>query len=537
MNTFVNAYRNLLDGVYCSFDRIVIGAYFTMLHSAGGLLTWFRRLHPDKPLDKNQLMRFACRFGRRTQAFAKANDIPILYPERGTRKHELAQTYLKDFKKTHGIFLIMVVSERALVYDSYTPKTKAESLHRNLTAKWRMVNYYYFHIRDKNWGHVTIGISSHPPFAAKIILNGHEWLAQRAKRRHIIGEQQGNCFTDLLDEGALQELADTLSEGHLESVCRHWMSHVMMGLTAEELKASQLTRRFSLMQVEYSHNMLFRQPRHLQWVYQAMIDNTRQRLKPGSINTVFGKDRRGVKINSMSLRIENPEYDLTTVNVWFGKNRIKTYDKGARVLRTEVTINYARGLGLKKSLSAWPKYRRRMTQMITTFHNTLHAAAQCRLPSTVLEELQAPTFQPHTRIPGIQLTHQRVMTVLQSAVELAKRPEGFTAAELYAQVCARLPEPAYTKSQLTYDRRKLKAKTILVKITGRQRYRFTSEGLQTAVGLLVFRDEILAPVLGLAHIDKKRGPKPRLNERDQHYREIQLHLEALCVGYGLKHAA
>ncbi len=49
MNTFVNAYRNLLDGVYCSFDRIVIGAYFTMLHSAGGLLTWFRRLHPDKP--------------------------------------------------------------------------------------------------------------------------------------------------------------------------------------------------------------------------------------------------------------------------------------------------------------------------------------------------------------------------------------------------------------------------------------------------------------------------------------------------------
>jgi len=537
MNTFVNAYRNLLDGVYCSFDRIVIGAYFTMLHSPGGLLTWFRRLHPDKPLDKNQLMRFACRFGRRTQAFAKANHIPILYPEKGTRKHELAQTYLKDFQKPHGIFLIMVVSERALIYDSFTPKTKAENLHRSLTAKWRMVNYYYFHLRDKNWGHVTIGISSHPPFAAKIILNGHEWLAQRAKRRGLTFEQQGNCFVDLLEEHALQELADTLSEGHLTEVCRHWMSRVMMGLTTAELKASNLTRRFSLMQVEYSHNMLFRQPRHLRWVYQAMIDNTRQRLKPGTINTVFGKDRRGVKIKSMSLRIENPEYDLTTVNVWCGKNRIKTYDKGERVLRTEVTINHARSLGLKKSLSAWPKYGARMVQMITAFHNTLEAAAQCRLPSTVLEDLQAPTMQHGTRIPGISLTHQRVMTVLRTAVELAKRPNGFTAAELYAQVRDRIPDQAYTKSQLTYDLRKLKAKTLLVKIKGRQRYCFTSEGLQTAVGLLVFREEILAPVLALAHIDKKRGPKPRLNERDQHYREIQLHLEALCVGYGLKHAA
>ncbi|MGH7492958.1 MAG: hypothetical protein ACREOO_11250 [bacterium] len=116
MNTFVKAYEDLFDGVYCSFDRIVIGAYFIMLHKPGGLLTWFRRLRPNQPLDKNQLMRFACRFGRRAKAFAKANQIQILYPKPGTRKHDLAQTYLKNFKKDQGIFLIMVVREMALVY-------------------------------------------------------------------------------------------------------------------------------------------------------------------------------------------------------------------------------------------------------------------------------------------------------------------------------------------------------------------------------------------------------------------------------------
>jgi hypothetical protein len=537
MDNFVKEYQDLLDGVYCSFDRIVIGAYFTMLHTCGGLLTWFRRLHPNKPLDKNQLMRFACRFGRRTKAFAKANQIQILYPKRGTRKHELAQTYLKSFKKEQGIFLIMVVREMAWVYDSYPPKTKATTLHRNLQAEMRLVNYYYFHLLDKNWGHVTIGISPHPPFAAKIILNGHEWLAQRANRRGLAYQKHENCLIEITDGQALQELADTLSEGHLLDVCRRWMPRVMMGLSAKELKASGIARLFSFMQVEYAHNMLFRQPRYLQWVYQNMIDETRQRLRPGTINTVFGKDRRGVKIKSMSLRLENPEYDLTTVNLWFGRNRIKTYDKGERVLRTEVTFNNPRALGLKKSLSAWPKYRQRMAQMITTYHNTLQAANQCRLPREILEQLQAPTIQNHIRIPGIQLTHHRVMMVLRTAVELAKRPDGFTAAELYAQVRARLQDQEYTKSQLGYDLRKIKVKAIIKKITGRQRYRFTNEGLKTAVGLIVFRDEILEPVLASAHIDRKRGPKPRLNYRDQLYRNLQINLEALCVDYGLKQAA
>ncbi|MCK6562940.1 hypothetical protein L6R21_27430, partial [bacterium] len=123
----------------------------------------------------------------------------------------------------------------------------------------------------------------------------------------------------------------------------------------------------------------------------------------------------------------------------------------------------------------------------------------------------------------------RVMTVLRTAVALAKRPDGFTAAELYAQVRQRLQSQDYTKSQVSYDLRKLKAKTILEKITGRQRYRFTSEGLKTAVGLIVFRDEILEPVLALAHLDKKRGPKPKLDHRDHLYRNIQINLEALCV--------
>jgi hypothetical protein len=534
MNHFVEACEELLDGVYSSFDRIVMGSYFIMLHSAGGLLTWFRRLHPDKPLDKNQLLRFAYRAARRLYKFAEANGIPVLDNLQDARKHEVAQSYLKDFSKDEGIFLIIKTREMMPIYESRTPKTKPESLHRHLEKKMRYVNYYYFHIKDKKWGHVTIGMCPHPPFAAKVILNGHNWLAQCAERRGVEYEQRENCFTGFADEAKLQKLADTLNEGHLEEVCRRWLPRVMMSLTNDELRASGIARQQSLMQVEYCTNLLFREPRVLDWVYQNLLDNTRQHLRPEAINAIFGRERRGGKLKSMRVHIENPSYNLTVVNIWFGKNRLKLYDKGERVLRVEVTINLPKALGLKKSLSELPQYRRRMESMITNLLNTLKAADQCRLPGEVLEELQAPVITEKLRLPGISLTHRRVMTVLSCAVELAKNPLGFTLAELYPHVVERLAVEGYTKSQLTYDLRKLRGKELLEKIPEHQRYRFSSEGLQKAVGLLVFRDEILRPVLSNAHLAGKRGPKPKLSPREQLVFDIQLKLEALCLEYGLK---
>jgi hypothetical protein len=36
----------------------------------------------------------------------------------------------------------------------------------NLAKKMAFVNHYSFHIMDPEWGHVTIKIAGHPPFAA-----------------------------------------------------------------------------------------------------------------------------------------------------------------------------------------------------------------------------------------------------------------------------------------------------------------------------------------------------------------------------------
>ena len=51
----------------------------------------------------------------------------------------------------------------------------------SLANRRTCVNHYSFHIRDSQWGHLTIKMAGHAPFAAHFILNGHEYVAMTAQ--------------------------------------------------------------------------------------------------------------------------------------------------------------------------------------------------------------------------------------------------------------------------------------------------------------------------------------------------------------------
>jgi hypothetical protein len=70
-------------------------------------------------------------------------------------------------------------------------------------------------------------MSGHPPFAAQVILNGHEYVAAQAQKAGIVFTKQGNCFTAVADPAGLAQVADTLSQeatvGRLSQVCDRWI--------------------------------------------------------------------------------------------------------------------------------------------------------------------------------------------------------------------------------------------------------------------------------------------------------------------------
>src|SRR5215469_10275645 len=106
-------------------------------------------------------MRLAGRFSRRVRGYARAHGIPVIDCPAGQRKHDLAEEYLAKTNITHGLFLVLVARARAPVWDV------SANHHIQRKQPFPFVNHYSFHIRDRDWGHLTIKISGHPPFPAQ----------------------------------------------------------------------------------------------------------------------------------------------------------------------------------------------------------------------------------------------------------------------------------------------------------------------------------------------------------------------------------
>ena len=213
-------YQEWLSGNYDCVDRIVLNAYFGMGRSPGGFRVGWRTLTgSDDTLDNARLMRLAGRFGRRVRGYAKTHGIPVIDRVAGERKHDVADEHRAKTTVTEGLFLVLVGRAQAPVW-------RVEANDR-LERKKPYVNPCSFPIIDRDWGHVTIKISGHPPFPAQVILNGHEYVACQARKAGIAFPKEGNCFTAIGDISGFAKIAETLSEqraiGRLSQVCERWI--------------------------------------------------------------------------------------------------------------------------------------------------------------------------------------------------------------------------------------------------------------------------------------------------------------------------
>jgi hypothetical protein len=165
-------------------------------------------------------------------------------------------------------------------------------------APWPYVNHYHFHLIDRDWGHLTIKMSGHPPFGVQVMLNGHEWVERRARRKTIATVKEGNCFVGGSDFPALDRLADALCDAHaigrLTKVCDRWVysSCLCFALDRDEQQRSGFRYQYSCYQLEYSRNVLFARGAMLDEVYQGLIDRTRRVLDVGTLKTIFGRKHR-----------------------------------------------------------------------------------------------------------------------------------------------------------------------------------------------------------------------------------------------------
>jgi hypothetical protein len=558
MDNLSQSYAELLDGVYDCPDRIVLNAYFRRGHIPGGFRLWWRDLHgSDVNLDNEHLMRMAGRFSGRVRAYGKKHGVPVIDCKNGVRKHQIAQEHVPQEPDFKGLFLVLVARASAPAW--HVQKTRDGRI-QTLARKYPYVNHYHFHIMDPEWGHVTIRMSGHPPFGAQVILNGHEYVSCLARRQGVSFPKEGNCFTDIIGQAdayqqadasrcenaigplviedqnsCLTQLTDTLcsknTTGSLRQVCDRWLYTCLhFGLPFEEQKKTRFQYDYSVYQVEYSRNILFKRGRQLEQCFQGLIDRTRTHLDIKRLKTIFGLKRRPFWPQDKTKQppreeivIERPQHDLTIFKIHFGQLTVKLYSKGARVLRCEAIVHNTKALKGKRSLPAFPHIVGQLKQILIRFLNQLQTIDASFVADDTLDVLPASTQVGKSRVAGIDLNKPRVRAVMEAVVSLAILPTGFTVSDLAAKVreILGLSLADYLPRHASYDLKKLRGKRWVKKIGKSRRYETVLEGLQIMTALVVLRDKVIKPVLAGAG-KPKPGPRPKQETNvDKQYRLIQ----------------
>jgi hypothetical protein len=542
-----DVYSDLLAGSYDCVDRVVLNAYFSMGQSGGGFRVWWRELYgSDEHLDDNHLMRMAGRFSRRLRAWAKENNVPVIYCSPGEDKHKMGEEHLAAHQTKPGLFLILVSKAPALVWEAQ--KTGTGKLGQLVPKKpWPYVNHYSFHIWDSEWGHLTIKMSGHPPFGAQVILNGHEYVACQAQKAGVGFTKQDNCFTTLTNAADLAKVADTLSTKRtaerVRQLCERWIytTCLCFALDLEEQKRSAFHYEYSVYQMEYSRNLLFQSGRQMDQIFQALIDRTRGLLDLDRIRTIFGDkkrphyDKRKRNPTRWGVVVETPAYDVTIFKVHYGKMTLKMYTKGERVLRIEVIVHNTREYRWGRSLPCFPDIVNRLKGILERSLNTVACMNACFVSDETLEKLPDPAQIGRTRVGGIDLNKPRMRRLTEAVLALSASPGGFTASDLVRQVhsMSGQPESEYGARRAAYDIKKLRAKGMVDRIGKSRRYETVGEGLRSLTALLVLREKIIKPLLAASGQSPPPSQPANPTPIDHHYESLRAGMRDLFIELGL----
>ena len=547
LDAFSEYYAELLQGTYDCVDRIVLNAFFPFGQTAGGIRSWWRWLHGDDlTLDDEHLREMAGTFSRRIHAFCAKQGVPLIEAQARDRKHELAQPYLPNDPQFSGLFLVIKSNAPAPIWEVKRNGQGriVEIRHRK---SWPYVRHFYFHLIDREWGHITIRICSYPPFGAQLILNGHERVEREARRKRVAAVKDGNCFIEGSDFPAISRLGTEFNRSdtaaRLRQLCERWIYSVCLcfALSNEDRNRSHFQYQFSVFQLELSRNLLFWRGTTMNEVFQKLVDRTRAPLALSQVKTIFGFSyrphqiiKRGRERTELSKAVQAKSYDLTVFKVKWGNLTLKIYDKGARVLRIEVVVHNAKELRCGKMLDRLPTLLARMQDMLVRFLDTVQAAHISFLDAGTLESLTEPTTRGSRRLAGIDLNKARNRHVVDAVIELSTKPNGFTVSQLAEAVRPRSGQDdnAYSARNAAYDVAKLVGKKLLRRIDRSRRYSVDPPAIRTLCAYLLLREKIIKPLL--AGIICPRGRRPRHHTAlDEHYIALRRQLRQTLEVIGL----
>jgi len=324
-------YRERLHGVLSCYDRIVITGTLPGICYAGGMTSFLyakgirifdyaRFAEPLRERIRQRAEQLAAEQGARIEYIAKTH----------IRKEEVVAKVLAARGERPGLVHVISAMEACESYKPWHDKASGKTYLRPDSGKCL---HYYFYFIDQVLGLCYLRVPTWCPFRLQFYCNGHSWLARELAAAGIEFTLADNAFVQVADLERAQALADNLSPAEL---------HRRLDRYAERLcpvgEVFGQRYHWSLMQVEYSTDLMFRSQATLKPLYEQLSRQAVLAVKAEQVASFLGKKitaQLAQEIGSrFSTRIEG-----TCIKHRFGKNGVKMYDKFGRVLRLETTTN------------------------------------------------------------------------------------------------------------------------------------------------------------------------------------------------------
>jgi hypothetical protein len=499
MSPLLERYRDKIRGVLGCFDRVIITGSLPDISYADAMTRYLR--HHKIPIFQYTQWAERLRDQLRDNAsrLAKDNDLEIEYlGQRRFRKEERVKQILAKRGNHPGLVHIFSAVEPCSSYRPWHDKKTSETFLKPRPSKCL---HYYFYFVLPELGLCYLRVPTWAPFRLQFYFNGHNYLAAALQQEEISYELVDNAFFCIEDFPRAQELADALNPKHI---------HRLLNQAAQDycpvLGHFRSGYHWSLMQVEYATDIVFRRRQDLEALYETLTRTAIHAVKAEHVATFLGRKLtqayEGELGNDFHTRIEG-----TRIKHQMGRVSIKMYDKRGLVLRIETTANdvsffkhrrkvvHRDGSSeiklapLRKTLYSLPALQklmaaanRRYLEFLSTLEDpTVGLRNLLKISKTVRK--QGKSFR------GFNLFAGEDLTLFRAIVRGEFNISGFQNRNLRAYLKNK------TSSQVGRLLKRLRNHGLLKKVPARNKYYLTRLGRRVVATALKLRELYLIPAL------------------------------------------
>jgi hypothetical protein len=297
METLAKLFGSLLGLVYHCFDRIVIQGYLPLLTRPEHIVHFFRDVHGVYPLTKDALAKRTQEYQHWVEAFARNHRIPIEWPDaeplktRKLKKEDYVRPYGQRMERQQrfGVYFIFKSLEQGPKFGIRVPKYPTDDPAYRIVSRQRArYTHYYFYIRDEVLGPLVMCVGSVLPFQTTSYLNGHHIIAAELQRRGVRFRRDDNAFLSTAQLETLQAVADGLDAAVIRARLDYWTLVLGPKFSKKERTAIHLRRAYSLNQVEFCRNFIFRRQFPIHKIFERSGELGVFRLTADVITQIFG---------------------------------------------------------------------------------------------------------------------------------------------------------------------------------------------------------------------------------------------------------